>query len=88
MKEKIKQILNRIKSGDLSFNDAESELLDLFAVSGSFPSENEIETAAINYSDKSNDDNTNEDTMEVVVNWYDKQEAFIAGVKWFMENYR
>ena len=45
MKEKIKQIVNRIESGDLAFHDAESELLDLFAVSGSFPSENDIENA-------------------------------------------
>ena len=33
MKEKIKQIVNRIKSGDLAYHDAETELLDLFAVS-------------------------------------------------------
>jgi len=88
MKEKIKQIVNKIESGDLAFHDAESELLDLFAVNGSFPSENEIETAALNYRDKSDDENTNEDTMMIEVHWYDKQEAFTAGVKWFIENYR
>ena len=33
MKEKIKQIVNRIESGDLAYHDAETELLDLFAVS-------------------------------------------------------
>lgn len=57
-------------------------------VSGSFPSDNEIETAALNYRDKSDDENTNEDTMQIEVHWYDKQEAFTAGVKWFIENYR
>ncbi|MDN5292505.1 MAG: hypothetical protein PWQ06_2744 [Anaerophaga sp.] len=59
----------------------------LHGVSGSFPSDNEIETAALNYRDKSDDDNTNEDTMEIEVHWYDKQEAFMAGVKWVIENY-
>ena len=33
MKEKIKQIVNRIESGDLAYHDAETELFDLFAVS-------------------------------------------------------
>lgn len=33
MKDKIKQIVNRIESGDLAYHDAETELLDLFAVS-------------------------------------------------------
>lgn len=88
MKDKIKQILNRIESGSLAYHDAETELLDLFAVSGSFPSNDEIENAALNYRDKSNDENTNEDTMMIEVHWYDKQEAFTAGVKWFLENYR
>ena len=32
MKEKIREILNRIESGNLTFHDAETELLDLFAV--------------------------------------------------------
>jgi hypothetical protein len=67
---------------------AVKELLDLFSVNGSFPSDNEIETAALNYRDKSDNENTNEDTMLIEVNWYDKQEAFTAGVKWFIKNYR
>ena len=33
MNEKIKQIVNRIESGDLDYHDAETELLDLLAVS-------------------------------------------------------
>lgn len=57
-------------------------------VSGSFPSDSEIETAALTYRDKSDNENTNEDTMMIDVHWYDKQEAFTAGVKWFLENYR
>ena len=39
MKDKIKQIVNRIESGDLAYHDAETELLDLFAVSVSLPIE-------------------------------------------------
>ena len=42
MKDKIKQILNRIESGNLAYHDAETELLDLFAVSGSLPSKDEV----------------------------------------------
>ncbi|ANS04903.1 hypothetical protein [uncultured Mediterranean phage] len=87
MKDKIKQIVNKIESGDLDYHDAEIELLDLFAVSGNFPSDDEIETAAIDYRDKSDDENTNEDTMMIETHWYDKQESFITGVKWFLENY-
>ena len=46
MKEKIKQIVNRIESGDLAYHDAETELLDLFAVSGSLRfSEREVDFA-------------------------------------------
>ena len=51
------------------------------------PSNDEIETASIDYRDKSDDENTNEETMLININWYDKQEAFQAGVKWFIENY-
>ena len=50
------------------------------------PSDDEIETAAIDYRDKSDDEHTNEDNL-IDVHWYDKQEAFQAGVKWFIENY-
>lgn len=52
---------------------------------GSFPSADEIETASLNYRDKSDDENTEDDI--IAVNWYDKQEAFTAGVNWFIENY-
>lgn len=44
-----------------------------------------LETAAIDYRDKSDDENTDEETMLINVNWYDKQEAFIAGAKWQQE---
>jgi hypothetical protein len=45
-------------------------------------SDEEIETASLTYRDKSDDENTNEDTMQIEVHWYDKQEAFTAGAKW------
>ncbi len=45
-----------------------------------------IETAAIDYRDKSDDENTNEDNL-IDIHWYDKQEAFTAGVKWFIDNH-
>jgi len=32
MKEKIRQILNKIESGELALHDAETKLLDLFVV--------------------------------------------------------
>jgi hypothetical protein len=51
------------------------------------PSDDVIETASIDYRDKSDNENTDKETMMINVNWYDKQEAFQAGVKWFMENY-
>jgi hypothetical protein len=51
------------------------------------PSDDEIETAAIDYRDKSDNENTDEETMLININWYDKQEAFTAGVKWFIKNY-
>jgi hypothetical protein len=51
------------------------------------PTADEIETASIDYRDKSDDENTNEETMMIDVHWYDKQEAFQAGAKWFMDNY-
>jgi hypothetical protein len=86
--KKLSQILTDLEQGKISSDHAEKQVLDLFAVSGSFPSDNEIETAALNYRDKSDDENTNEDTMQIEVHWYDKQEAFTAGVKWFIENYR
>jgi hypothetical protein len=47
--------------------------------------EDNLETAAIDYRDKSDDENTDEETMLINVNWYDKQEAFIAGAKWQQE---
>ena len=50
-------------------------------VSCSFPSDNDIENAALNYRDKSDDENTNEDIMMIEAHWYDKQEAFTAGVR-------
>jgi hypothetical protein len=49
------------------------------------PTEDEIETAALNYRDKSDDENTDEDTMQIKVHWYDKQKAFISGVKWLLK---
>ena len=49
------------------------------------PSEADIETAALNYRDKSDDENTDEDTMQIKVHWYDKQKAFISGVKWLLK---
>ena len=51
------------------------------------PSDDEIETASIDYREVSDEENTDEETMLINVNWYDKQEAFTAGVKWFMHNY-
>ena len=79
-----------LKYGEMLIAEHEGKVkkLTIPDVSGSFPSENEIETAALNYRDKSDDESTNEDTMMVEVHWYDKQEAFTAGVKWFLENYR
>ena len=47
MKEKIKQIVNRIESGDLAYHDAETELLDLFAVSGSLPTPEQSKKAML-----------------------------------------
>jgi hypothetical protein len=47
--------------------------------------EDNLETASIDYRDKSDDENTDEETMLINVNWYDKQEAFIAGAKWQKE---
>jgi hypothetical protein len=47
--------------------------------------EDNLETASIDYRDKSDDENTDEETMLINVNWYDKQEAFIAGAKWQQE---
>lgn len=47
MKEKIKQIVNRIESGDLAYHDAETELLDLFAVSGSLPTSEQSKKAML-----------------------------------------
>jgi formylmethanofuran dehydrogenase subunit B len=44
--------------------------------------EDNLETASIDYRDKSDDENTDEETMLINVNWYDKQQAFIAGAKW------
>lgn len=46
--------------------------------------DDDIEIAALTYRDKSDDENTNEDTMQIEVHWYDKQEAFTAGVKWIL----
>ena len=71
-----KQTLNLAENGNKS--------KPLLAV---VPSDDEIETASIDYRDKSDDENTDEETMMISVNWYDKQEAFQAGVKWFMVNY-
>ena len=88
MNMKIVEITEKLYKQEIDPNEAERLLLYLFAVNGSFPSENEIETAALNYRDKSDDENTNKDTMMIEVHWYDKQEAFTAGVKWFLENYR
>ena len=51
------------------------------------PSDDEIETASIDYREVSDEENTDEETMLINVNWYDKQEAFTAGVKWFMQIY-
>ena len=51
-------------------------------------SDDEIETAALNYRDESDNKYINEDTLLVETHWYDKQEAFIAGVKWILENHR
>ena len=47
MKEKIKQIVNRIESGDLAYHDAETELLNLFAVSGSLPTSEQSKKAML-----------------------------------------
>jgi hypothetical protein len=44
-----------------------------------------LETAAIDYRDKSDNENTDEETMLINVNWYDKQEAFVQGAKWQQE---
>ena len=46
MKEKIKQIVNRIESGDLAYHDAETELLDL-AVRGSLPTPEQSKKAML-----------------------------------------
>ena len=51
-------------------------------------SDDEIETAALNYRDESDNKYINEDTLLVETHWYDKQEAFITGVKWALENHR
>lgn len=48
----------------------------------------DVITAALNYRDKSDDENTNEDTMQIEVHWYDKQEAFASGAKWYREEQR
>lgn len=86
--EHIQKIFQELRKEVITIQEAEQQVLNLFAISGSFPSDDEIETAALNYRDKSDDENTNEDTMMIEVHWYDKQEAFTAGVKWFSENYR
>lgn len=44
-----------------------------------------LETASIDYRDKSDNENTDEETMLVNVNWYDKQVAFVEGAKWHQE---
>lgn len=93
--EFTKETKTRFNTEWLAYNDyvdwLEQRLVKLLTippVSGSFPSDSEIETAALTYRDKSDNENTNEDTMMIDVHWYDKQEAFTAGVKWFLENYR
>ena len=63
------------------------KLINTDYFSAKLPSDDEIETAAINYRDESDNKYINEDTMMVEVHWYDKQEAFTAGVKWVLENY-
>ena len=47
--------------------------------------EDNLETASIDYRDKSDEENTDEETMLININWYDKQEAFQAGAKWQQE---
>jgi len=46
------------------------------------PTEEDFETAGLNYRDKSDDENTNEDTQMIDVHWYDKQDAYIASAEW------
>ncbi|MCP4055601.1 MAG: hypothetical protein GY739_21680 [Mesoflavibacter sp.] len=67
-------------------NWMEKQLL-LHGVSGSLPSEDEIETASLDYREKSDNENMDEDDLNIIVNWWDKQEAFQAGAKW-MAHYR
>jgi len=85
MKKQINDLLLKMQAGENCKGDTANQLLDLFAVSGSFPSEDEIETASIDYRE---DLDKYDDEGMIIVNWYDKQDAFQAGVKWFIENYR
>jgi hypothetical protein len=85
MKTELSKIAQDLEQGTITETEARKLLLGLLGVSGSLPSKDEIETASIDYREDS-DEYDDEDM--IVINWYDKQEAFQAGVKWFIENYR
>ena len=82
MKEKIKQIINRIELGDLAYHDAETELLDLYADSGSLHTAmNEIENAMERWHlARDNDDETLEEINRILVS--------IGMLGWFNRNDR
>lgn len=71
-----------VGSTQIVINDLETALRKPYT-NNNFPTDNEIETAALDYRDKSDDENTDEDD-NIKINWYDKQKAFEAGVKWLM----
>ena len=82
MKEKIKQIVNRIESGDLAYHDAETELLDLFAVMPSLPSQKEIDAQIDKYAFRVPYDGSNNFYDEVALKHYK------AGIEWLLGRIR
>jgi len=79
LREQIYEITKKVMYGDRSPRHATDDIMLLIESKLQPLTPEEIETAALNYRDKSDDKYTDEETMQIETHWYDKQEAFIEG---------
>jgi len=72
MEDKIKEIFKQLYKDKMSLEEAEQQVLDLFAVSGSLPTEFEIGNQAVNYAGYKTRASGN-------------RIAFVAGAEWMKQ---
>ena len=86
-KETAMSVLENLTGDGLNNNEITEvlkEALLINGVIGYLPNNDQIETASLDYREKSDSENMDEDDLQIITNWWDKQEAFQQGVKWLV----